>query len=298
MNHFGLDLGGTKISAIALDEKGNELARTRQPTPKNYKEIVAHCVSLVREMEKQAPGEFTLGVGSPGVIDRAAGQVNFSPNIPDMKGKFLARDLEKSLGTCVQLANDAVCFALSESADGAAAGLHRVYGIILGTGVGGALAENGHYVPGPNTLFEWGHITLPWLDEKDMPMPRCACGRLGCIEAYLSGRSLHNQLSESIGRDITNDELNALLAKRVPGVMDVTNNYVRRLAKALAMLITILDPDALVLGGGVSNLDMLYEDMVRRAGKYMVVPGIKTKILKAKFGDDSGLRGAAWLGSK
>jgi fructokinase len=296
MNHIGIDLGGTKISAAALDAQGKELARTRTPTPKTYDEIINSCAGFVREFQKLGPA--TVGVGSPGAIDATAGLVRFSPNVEALRGKYFAGDLEKLVGTKVKLANDAVCFALSESTDGVAAKLNRVYGVILGTGVGGAQVENGQCMPGPNTTMEWGHVSLPWMDEKDLPMRRCGCGRAGCIETYLAGPALHRQLSEAIGREIDNKELSELIAKRMSPVMEVMDTYMRRLAKSLAMLITVLDPDAIVLGGGVGNLDILYEEMPKRIGKYTMVPDVKTKILKPKFGDDSGLRGAAWLGAK
>jgi fructokinase len=296
MIHIGLDLGGTKISAVALDAAGKELARRRVPTPKDYPAILGQCAAFVREFEAETGAKATVGVGSPGAIDATQGLIRFSPNIEALRGKYLAKDLEKDLRIPVKLANDAACFALSESRDGAAAGMNRIYGIILGTGVGGAPIECGKFVSGPNTYNEWGHISLPWMDERDMPVPHCGCGRTACIEAYLAGPALHKQLATATGREIGNVELPELIAKRTPAVMDVMDTYMRRLAKALAMLVSIMDPDALVLGGGVSNLDILYTELPERIGKFTAVPGNKTKILKAKFGDDSGLRGAAWLG--
>jgi fructokinase len=298
MIHIGIDMGGTKISAIALDESGKELARERLPTPKDYESIVSTCANFVQKFQQQSGQKATVGVGSPGAIDTHEGLVRFSPNVQSMAGKFFARDLENKIQTRVRLANDAMCFALSESVDGAAAKMNRVYGIILGTGVGGALIEAGRFVPGPNTFMEWGHLPLPFADEKDIPFPRCGCGRTGCIEAYLSGPAMHTQLAEAIGREITNQELDELMAKRMPLAMEVMDTYARRLAKSFAMLITVLDPDALVLGGGVSNLTAIYEEVPKRIGNYTPVADIKTKILKAKFGDDSGLRGAAWLGAE
>jgi fructokinase len=297
MIHIGLDLGGTKISAIALDAAGKELGRTRLPTPKDYPSILAQCAAFVRGFEKETGVKGTVGVGSPGAIDTREGLIRFSPNIEALRGKYLARDLAKDLGVPVKLANDAACFALSESRDGAAAGLNRIYGIILGTGVGGAPVERAQFMSGPNTYNEWGHVSLPWMDDGDLPKPACGCGRVGCIEAYLSGPALHRQLAAALGHECSNDELNAGLQKRDEKIMRVMDVYMNRLGKACAMLVTIMDPDAIVLGGGVSNLDILYAELPARIGQYTPVTENKTKVLKAKFGDDSGLRGAAWLGA-
>ncbi len=297
MIHIGLDLGGTKISGVALDENGRELARERVATPAGYAELCDACGGLVLRLAKGHAGGFSVGVGCPGAVDVKAGVVRFSPNIPSLTDRFFVRDLSRAVGALVRLANDAACFAASEARDGAGAGLPRVYGVVIGTGVGGALAGNGQIIPGPNGFTEWGHVPLPWIKNGDLPLRRCGCGKLGCIESYLSGRALNREVSENLGRDLGNDELNEAIARRVPQVADVMEQYLDRLARAFAMLITILDPHALVLGGGVSNLDILYNEIPARLPAYTPVPEVGTKILKARYGDDSGLRGAAWLGA-
>lgn len=291
--HIGLDIGGTKIAGIALDEKGAERSRLRVATPQNYEALLGACEEVVRKL---SGGElkFSLGACMPGAVDARAGVVRFAPNIHDLANKPFAADMQKRLGVPVKMANDAACFALSEARDGAAAGLGNVYGVILGTGVGGCQIVDGKIVHGPNNAHEWGHAPLPWADETDVPV-RCGCGKLGCIESYLSGPALHRQIKEKLGRDLTGDELHKAIAAHDAGVMAVMENYCARLAKALAMLVLVLDPDAIVLGGGLSNLDMVYEKAPALMPKHYVLPQVKTRILKAKHGDDSGMRGAAWL---
>lgn len=291
--HIGLDIGGTKIAGIALDERGVELSRLRIATPQNYEALLGACEEVVRQLSKGAQS-YTLGTCMPGAVDAKAGMVRFAPNIHDLANKPFAADMQKRLSVPVKMANDAACFALSEVRDGAAAGLGNVYGVILGTGVGGCPVINGKIVHGPNSAHEWGHIPLPWANEKDIPA-RCGCGKLGCIESYLCGPALHRQIKEKLGRDLSGDELHKAIAVQDAGIMDVMEVYCMRLAKALTVLVLALDPDAIVLGGGLSNLDVLYEKVPALMPAYYVLPQVKNRILKAKHGDDSGMRGAAWL---
>ncbi len=291
---IGLDLGGTKIAGVALDAKGNDLARHRVATPADYAGILKACADLVAFLENKVGGQGSVGMCMPGAVDTIQGRVRFSPNIHPLAGQNLVADMRRLYGREVRIANDAACFALSEASDGAAAGAHQVYGVILGTGVGGTLVTDGKLSPGPNAMQEWGHVPLPWAESTDTA-PRCGCGRMGCIEAILSGPALHRQVKETLKRDVSNDELRTLIAARDPAIMPVMDVYCTRLAKACAMLALIFDPDMIVFGGGVSNLDIIYEEVPSRIGKYTVLPDIATKLVKAKHGDDSGMRGAAWL---
>ncbi len=290
---IGIDIGGTKIAALALADDGRELAHERVATPKDYREILATCVSLAEKLEG-GKGARPLGLCMPGAVDASVGRVRFSPNIHALAGQDFVADMKSRFGREVKIANDAGCFSLSEASDGAAKGLGNVYGVILGTGVGGCQVVEGKIVNGPNAMHEWGHIPLPWAEKTDIPA-RCGCGREGCVESYLSGPALHRQLHQALGREIGNAELIKAIAQKDETVMRVMDTYSTRLAKALAVLVLVLDPDAIVFGGGLCNLDLLYEEMPKRIPKYTVLPDIQTKVLKAAHGDDSGLRGAAWL---
>jgi len=208
-----------------------------------------------------------------------------------LKDKPFRDDLSAALGVPVHLANDAACFTLSESIDGAAAGARIVYGVILGTGVGGALVVDKKMPSGPHRANEWGHVAFPFPDKDDVPS-KCGCGRVGDIESYLSGPALHRQLEEKLGRPVNNDELVAGIKANDAAIMAVVERYCTRLAKALAMLITVVDPDVIVLGGGVSNLEIIYQLVPSLLPRYTLSPVVKTKIVKAKFFDYIGLRGA------
>lgn len=294
MNRIGLDLGGTKISAICLSGRGEVLAHRRVSTPQSYPEIVASCTQLVRGLDQKQASIKRVGICTPGVIDHDRGVITFSPNVPALKDKPFRDDLSAALDMPVQLANDAACFTLSESMDGAAASARIVYGVILGTGVGGALVVDRAMPSGPHRANEWGHVAFPYPAVDDVPA-RCGCGRVGDIESYLSGPALHRQLTEKLGRDMDSDALALAIAQGDAAVMAVMERYITRLAKALAMLVTIVDPDVIVLGGGVSNIELIYRRVPELIGDYTLAFPVKTKIVKAMHGDDSGLRGAAWL---
>jgi fructokinase len=265
---IGIDLGGTKIEALAFDTEGREVFRKRIASPRgDYAATIAAISGLVREA-----GEGTVGVGIPGALSRATGLVK-NANSTWLIGKPLKQDLEKAIGREVRLANDANCFALSEAADGAGAGAEVVFGVILGTGVGGGIVVRGHVLTGPNAIAgEWGHNALPLPQAEDLPLRPCYCGREGCIETYLSGPALERDGGElALGR------------------------YEERLARALAGVINLLDPDVIVLGGGVSNIARLYANVPRLWKRHVFSDRVDTRLLRPKHGDASGVRGAAWL---
>jgi fructokinase len=268
MRRIGIDLGGTKIEALSLDPTGQEVFRRRIPAPRgDYAATLAAVAGLVREA-----GDGTVGVGIPGALSRVTGLVK-NANSTWLIGKPLQQDLEKAIGREVRLANDANCFALSEAVDGAGQGADVVFGVILGTGVGGGIVVNGAVLTGPNAIAgEWGHNPLPLPQPADLPLRPCYCGRSGCIETYLSGPALE--------RDGGERGLEA---------------YEERLARALAGVINILDPDVIVLGGGVSKVARLYADVPKLWQRHVFSDRVATRLLPPKHGDASGVRGAAWL---
>ncbi|GAB1391975.1 ROK family protein [Rhodocyclaceae bacterium] len=272
---IGIDLGGTKIEVIALADDGCELLRERVPTPRgDYAATVAAMANLIRSAEQKvgAGGTASVGVGIPGAESRVSGLIK-NANSTWLIGKPLAADLEAVLGRPVRLANDANCFALSEATDGAAAGAEVVFGVILGTGVGGGIVVHGQVLAGANAIAgEWGHNPMP---GEEAVRPHCYCGRHGCIETFLSGPAL----AADGGAD--NE---AAMAR-----------YEQRLARALAQVINILDPEVIVLGGGVSNIDRLYDRVPRLWGEFVFSDAVATRLVKNQHGDSSGVRGAAWL---
>jgi fructokinase len=273
---IGIDLGGTKIEGIAFDDAGRELVRPRVPTPQgDYRGTLDAIAALVRMIESATGGQGTVGVGIPGSLSRASGLVKHA-NSTCLIGKPLQADLEAALARPVRLANDANCFALSEAVDGAGNGVRVVFGVILGTGVGGGIVVDGHVLEGPNAIAgEWGHNPLPLPDDDDLPLRPCYCGRAGCIETYLCGPALERDGG-------TANE--AALAR-----------YERRLARALAGTINLLDPDLIVLGGGVSNIDRLYANVPQLWGAHVFSDQVLTRLVRPMHGDSSGVRGAAWL---
>jgi fructokinase len=273
---IGIDLGGTKIEGIALDTVGAELVRRRVSTPRgDYRATVDAVVGLVHAIESETGRSATVGVGMPGALSRVSGRVK-NANSTCLNGELLQADLEAALARPVRLANDANCFALSEAIDGAGRGARVVFGAILGTGVGGGIVVDGQVLEGPNAIAgEWGHNPMPLPNDDDLPLRTCYCGRAGCIETYLSGPALE--------RERVQDEGAAL------------SRYERRLARALAGVINVLDPDVIVLGGGVSNLDRLYDHVPRLWGDHVFSDQVATRLVKHAHGDSSGVRGAAWL---
>jgi fructokinase len=292
---IGIDLGGTKIEAIALDANGRERFRHRVPTPRgNYVATVEAVVSLVA-LGEAVVGSSTVGVGMPGVVSSATGLVK-NANSTWLNGRPLSEDLSARLGRPVRLANDANCFALSEATDGAAAGLPVVFGVILGTGVGGGLVVNGRVVTGANAIAgEWGHNPLPWPEAGEWPGPPCYCGRSGCIETLLSGPGLARDHQGRTGRELDAAGIVAAAAAGDEDARESVATYERRLARGLASVVNIFDPDAIVLGGGVSNIARLYERVPRLWTEFVFSDAIVTRLVRAVHGDSSGVRGAAWL---
>ena len=281
---IGVDIGGTKIEALALDAAGREVFRKRIPTPRgDYEATVAAVVSLVAEA-----GAGTVGVGIPGALSRATGRVK-NANSTWLIGRSLKEDLERALKREIRLENDANCFALSEAVDGAAQGARVVFGAILGTGVGGGIVVDGRVLTGPNAIAgEWGHNPLPLPSEADLPLPPCYCGRLGCIETYLSGPGLARDHQQITGARLTPEEIVSLGGESL-------RRYEERLARALATVINLLDPDVIVLGGGMSNIERLYGEVPRLWGRHVFSDRVTTRLARHAHGDSSGVRGAAWL---
>jgi fructokinase len=292
---IGIDLGGTKIEAIALDTDRRERFRHRVPTPRgNYVATVEAVASLVA-LGESVVGSSTVGVGMPGVVSPATGLVK-NANSTWLNGRPLSEDLSARLGRPVRLANDANCFALSEATDGAAAGLPVVFGVILGTGVGGGLVVNGRVVTGANAIAgEWGHNPLPWPEAGEWPGPPCYCGRTGCIETLLSGPGLARDHHGRTGRALDAAGIVAAAAAGDEDARESVATYERRLARGLASVVNVFDPDAIVLGGGVSNIARLYERVPRLWTEFVFSDAIVTRLVRAVHGDSSGVRGAAWL---
>ena len=267
---IGIDLGGTKIEAIALDDDGRELFRQRVPTPQgNYAATLDAAAALVRRAEGELKAKATVGVGMPGALSRLTGKVK-NANSTCLIGHDLKGDLEQALDREIRLANDANCFALSEAVDGAGQGARVVFGVILGTGVGGGLVIEGKVLEGPNAIAgEWGHNPLPLPGKEDLPLRDCYCGRKGCIETYLSGPAMHKDADMEL--------------------------YEERLARSLAGVVNILDPDVIVLGGGISNIQSLYAHVPERWRSHVFSDSVATRLVPPVHGDSSGVRGAAWL---
>ena len=292
---IGVDLGGTKIEIICLDRTGQELARRRVPTPQgNYDKTVRAITELVNSVDDS---DTPVGIGVPGTISPATGLIKNS-NSTCLIGHPLDRDLAKAMGRKIRLANDADCFAYSESIDGAGAESMVVFGIILGTGVGGGLVINKTIVRGSNAVTgEWGHNPLPWpsIHEDETPGPRCYCGLYGCIETFLSGPALSNDHAK-----FTNGILDAAEISRRADVGDKSseqtmNRYVERLARASASLINTLDPNVIILGGGLSHVERLYREVPKIWPKYVFSDTVVTDLVPPRHGSASGVRGAAWL---
>lgn len=297
MMRIGIDLGGTKIEAIALDTAGTCRARRRVPTPRgDYAATITAVQNLVSAIESDFAAQGKVGVGMPGAVSPATGLVK-NANSTWLIGKPLHRDLATALARPVRLANDADCFALSESRDGAAAGASPVFGVILGTGVGGGIVVEGRLVTGTNAIAgEWGHNPLPAPRDDERPGPLCYCGRRGCIETFLSGPALAADYTAHGG---TADSSAQTVAARAAGGETLASaamaRYCDRLARALAGVINILDPAVVVLGGGVSNVAALYTELPRLLPAHVFSDRLDTRIVPARHGDSSGVRGAAWL---
>ena len=293
---IGIDLGGSKIELAALDAAGAFVLRRRLPTPAgDYEATVEAVGSLVDAAERELGERASVGIATPGALSLATGRVK-NANSTCLNGRALKQDLERRLGREVRLANDANCFALSEAIDGAARGARVVFGVILGTGVGGGIVVDRRVLEGSNAIAgEWGHNALPAPQPHDMPLPPCYCGRSGCVETYLSGPGLAADHARAAGERLASEEIVARGEAGDAACAATLARYEERLARALASVVNVLDPDAIVLGGGLSNVARLYGGVPRLWGAHVFSDEVRTRLLPPVHGDSSGVRGAAWL---
>ena len=292
---IGVDLGGTKIEAVALSESGEFLVRQRVATPSDYESALHAIVTLVQGIEQDLERNGTVGVGMPGTIVPATGLVK-NANCQWLNGRPFGTDLCRLLDRQVRCANDANCLAASEARDGAAAGAQVVFAAILGTGCGGGVALNGHVHAGAGGLAgEWGHTALPWQTEDEYPGADCYCGLRGCVETWISGTGFAADYARASGRTCPAVEVAGAAAEGDPEATAALRRYESRLARSLATIVNVLDPDVIVLGGGMSNVLSLYETLPRLVPQYVFGKESTTPIRRAAHGDSSGVRGAAWL---
>jgi fructokinase len=294
---IGVDLGGTKTEALALDDSGHELRRVRVPTPQqDYLGTVRTIAALVQGLEREIGARGTVGVGIPGTITAATGLVK-NANSTWLNGQPLQRDLSDALSREVRCANDANCFAISEATDGAAVGAEVVFGVILGTGCGGGIVVRGALLTGPNGLAgEWGHTALPWPNADESPGPQCYCGRRGCLETWISGPAFERDFERATGRSLRGSEIVSASAAGDAEADVALERLEDRIARGLSTVVDIVDPDVIVLGGGLSRIDRLYSGNISaRLRDYGFGGGVETPIRRNLHGDSSGVRGAAWL---
>ncbi|MDE2265381.1 MAG: ROK family protein [Alphaproteobacteria bacterium] len=294
---FGIDLGGTKIEIMALGERGEELLRHRVPTPQNdYGETVRAIRDLVLGTEAKLGVRGSVGIAIPGAISRKTGLVK-NANSTRLIGHPLDKDLSVALNRDVRVENDANCFALSEATDGGGVGFSNVFGIIVGTGVGGGVCVGGHLLPGAHGIAgEWGHNPLPAREPLEIEnAPDCYCGKRGCIEAWCSGPALARLYKSHTGHALAVPDIVAAAHRGDKAAADEMEMYYDRLARSIATLVGILDPDVIVMGGGLSNINDLYTELPPRVERYAFTPEGPTRIVRNKHGDSSGVRGAAWL---
>jgi fructokinase len=296
---IGIDLGGTKIEGIGLDGS-REIARMRVDTPRDdYAATIDAIAALVADLERAIGTRSTVGVGIPGTLSPDNGLVK-NANSTWLLGRPLKHDLERALDREVRIANDANCFAVSEATDGAGAEADVVFGVIVGTGTGAGIAVRGRVLTGPNGIAgEWGHNPLPWADADDIPGPPCYCGKHGCVETFLSGPALSREHERRTGHRVSATDIAARAASGDAAANETMACYEHRMARALAAVINILDPDVIVLGGGLSNIERLYANVPRLWGAFVFAAGAadtpRTRMVRARHGDASGVRGAAWL---
>jgi fructokinase len=299
MIRIGVDLGGTKVEVIAIDRDGKELMRERLSTPENdYQQILQVITALITNAETTlgvSASSTTVGIATPGALSAVTGRLKNSNSVC-LNNQPIQQDLETLLKKSVRISNDANCFALSEASDGNAMGASVVFGVIVGTGTGAGIIVNGKLLSGVNAIAgEWGHNPLPWPNETELPGPACYCGKRGCIETFLSGPGLRRDLKTISGCD---DDAKSIVNKSEQGdaaYEAALQRYEDRMARALAHVINILDPDVIVLGGGMSNIKRLYRNVPGIWGQYVFSDRVDTKLLPARHGDSSGVRGAAWL---
>lgn len=296
MTRIGIDLGGTKTEVIALAADGSTLLRHREPTPAgDYEQTLRLIVELVGKAKRAAGADASIGIGMPGALSHLTGAIK-NANSTCLNGRPFKLDVEARLGQEVRIANDANCFALSEATDGAGKGMACVFGVILGTGVGGGLVVHGQVLTGANAIAgEWGHNPLPLPQAADLPLPACYCGRSGCIETYLCGPALaHDHLAHAgVHLDAAGIARGAMAGD---AACDATlSRYEERLARALASVINVIDPDVIVLGGGLSAIGRLYTNVPRLWARQVFSDHVATRLVPNVHGDSSGVRGAAWL---
>ena len=296
MIRIGIDLGGTKIEGIALDESGKELVRHRIATPAgDYAGTIQAITELVLYIENVIQCIGPVGIGTPGSLSPATGLLRNSNSVC-MNGKPVKADIEKLLKREVRMSNDANCFALSEATDGAAKGVAVVFGVIIGTGTGGGIVVNGKVLTGANSVAgEWGHNPLPWPKENELPGPNCYCGKQGCIETFLSGPGLSHDFYNVTSETKTAVEIVGLATSGSSLAEDCLQRYEHRLARGLSNVINLLDPDVIVLGGGMSNVQRLYKNVPEIWREFVFSDVVNTKLVPPMYGDSSGVRGAAWL---
>ena len=298
MLRLGIDLGGTKTEIIALNESGRELLRKRVMTPRgDYDTTLSSIVSLVAQAEQELGERGSVGIGTPGAISPGTGLMR-NCNSTWVNGRPLLDDLIRHLDRDVHIENDANCFTLSEATDGAGAGHRVVFGAILGTGVGGGIVVEGKLLSGPNRIAgEWGHNPLPWPRDEERPGPACYCRKNGCIETFLCGPALVGDHTHHNGVELSSEEIVSAAARGEACSLASLERYEDRLARALAHVINVLDPDAIVLGGGMSNITRWYESVTQLWSQWVFSDRVDTALLRNRHGDSSGVRGAAWLGA-
>ena len=299
MIRSGIDVGGTKIEGIALDEDGVELVRQRVATPEgDYQGTLVAIKSLIELLESSIKQEATIGICTPGALSYAKSSFGLLKNSNSvcMNGKPVHQDLEVLLQRPVKITNDANCFALSEATDGAARDATIVFGVIVGTGVGAGIVVNKQVLNGANAIAgEWGHNPMPWPDSDELPGPTCYCGKQGCIETFLSGPGLAKDHELHTGHVHTSRQIVEQARQGNEASEESLQRYETRMAKGLAHVINILDPDVIILGGGMGNIQRLYRNVPKLWGDYVFSDTVSTKLLPPEHGDSSGVRGAAWL---
>jgi len=293
---IGIDLGGTKIEAVLMDQAGEILRRERVPTPRHdYRQTIETIHELVEQLERDLGAPATVGIGTPGAISPATGLVK-NANSVWLNSKPLLHDLQRELDREVRMANDADCFALSEAIDGAGRDAEIVFGVILGTGVGGGIVVGRRLMSGPNAIAgEWGHNGLPWPRDEERPGPECYCSLSGCIETFLSGPGLERDYAATVGAPLSAAEIVAAAAEGDAQADAALQHYEQRLARALASVINVVDPHAIVLGGGLSKITRLYENVPALWEPFVFSDRVDTRLVPPVHGDSGGVRGAAWL---
>jgi fructokinase len=295
MIRIGFDIGGSKVAALALDPQGRELTRLRRDVPRDYGATLAALVEICEGLQHGHGRARSIGIAMPGLIG-ADGALIRMVNLPWVESRPLRRDLQHALECPVAIANDANCFALSEAIDGAAAGARVVFGATLGTGVGGGIVVGRKVLAGASGIAgEWGHNPLPWMRADEFPGPPCYCGKHGCIETFLSGPGLARDHQQATGQVLDGPNIVARAVAGDPAAAATLSRYEERMARALASVLNVLDPDVVVLGGGLSQIGRLYENVPRLWGRYAFSDSISTGLVPPRHGDASGVRGAAWL---